>query len=603
MNVSIASTLTQALPATEVAAIGGAPTNATSVSSVSLNLFKNAMSTITDEMALTVVRTAHSNSVREMMDFSCALCDADGAVVAQGLGLALHLGTMPDVVRTVHARGPYKPGDVLALNDPYRGGTHLPDIYVIRPMFCDGTHLGYAVVNMHHVDVGGRVPGSVAPDSTEVFQEGIRFGPEYLEREGVRNETLFNILASNTRLPVKVMGDLQSQCSACLIGERAMIKLVRTHGLEYAREHTTALMDYAEKMARAEIAGFPDGRYSFTDYLDDDGIGGDSIPITANITVSGDGLAVDFDGSSPQVRGAINCVMTMTRSAVYCTVRSIMRSDIPDNEGFCRSITAIAPESSIVNPTFPAAVGARGVTAHRICDTMLGALAKLAPDRVMAADEGGSTNVVIGGRDATGAPFVLVEFVYGAWGGRPTKDGIDGISNLFANLANNPVEVIESEFPVRIRSYGFVPDTGGPGRFRGGLSVRREYELLAPGAALTLRSDRRKHPPHGVNGGSPGSPSSNVLNPDAEATMLPTKFTRQIHEGSLFQTTLAGGGGYGAPVDRDLQDVFEDLRDGKVTPAHAREAYGVVLQANGALDAGATATARAEIRKLAKSDA
>ena len=569
------------------------------VTPISLNLFKNAMSTITDEMALTVIRTAHSIAVREMMDFSCALCDSDGAVVAQGLGLALHLGTMPDVVRTVHSRGPYQPGDVIALNDPYRGGTHLPDIYVVRPLFWDGQHLGYAVVNMHHVDVGGRVPGSVAPDSTEVFQEGIRFGPEYLERAGLRNETLLNILASNTRLPAKVMGDLQSQCSACLIGEREMVKLVRTHGLAYVREHTAALMDYAEKMARAEISGFPDGQYSFTDYLDDDGISGDSIALTASITVAGDALSVDFEGTSPQVKGAINCVMTMTRSAVYCTVRSIMRSDIPDNEGFCRAITVTAPSSSIVNPSFPAAVGARGVTAHRLCDTMLGALAKLAPDRVMAADEGGSTNVVMGGRDAQGVPFVMVEFVYGAWGGRPTKDGIDGISNLFSNLANNPVEVIESEFPVRIKSYGFVPDTGGPGRYRGGLSVRREYELLAPDAALTLRSDRRKHPPHGANGGGYGSPSGNVLNPDAEATLLPTKFTRQIQRGNLFQTTLAGGGGYGEAVERAPKDVLEDLIDGKVTPAHALKAYGVMLQADGTVDETATAAARDEMRTRA----
>jgi len=368
--------------------------------------------------------------------------------------------------------------------------------------------------------------------------------------------------------------------------------LVRIHGLAFVQDHMKALMDYAEKMALAEISGFPDGRYSFTDYLDDDGISGHSIALTANINVAGNKISVDFDGTSPQVSGAINCVMTMTRSAVYCTVRSVMRSDIPDNEGFCRAIAVSAPVSSIVNPSFPAAVGARGVTAHRLCDTMLGALAKIVPERVMAADEGGSTNVVIGGRDVNGVPFVLVEFVYGAWGGRPNKDGIDGISNLFANLANNPVEVIESEFPVRISSYGFVPDTGGPGQYRGGLSVRREYELLAPSASLTLRSDRRKHPPHGANGGRSGAPSSNVLNPESVASLLPTKFTRQIQKGDFFQTTLAGGGGYGEAFKRDPKDVMEDIQDGKVTEAHAMDAYGVKLKADGTIDEIATTAIR-----------
>lgn len=556
---------------------------------ISLELFKNALSMITDEMSIAVVRTSHSNAVREMLDFSCAICDDRGRVIAQGLGLALHLGTMPDVVRGIHANGPYEEGDVIAVNDPYNGGTHLPDIYLVRPIFNAGEMLGYSVVNMHHVDIGGRVAGSVAPDSTEIFQEGLRFGPEFLYRRGVPNETLLRIIAANSRLPEKIIGDLKAQAAACLIGERGMLRLVERHGVEYVRRHMNAVLDYAEHMARAEITRLRDGTYDFVDYLDDDSITNQPVKLMVAVTVAGDRISVDFEGSSPQVRGAVNSALTMTRSAVYCTIRSIMRSEIPDNEGFCRSIEVKAPARSVVNPSFPAAVGARGVTAHRLCDVMLGALAKIAPDRVMAADEGGSTNVSIGGIDADDRPFVLVEFVYGAWGGRPGKDGIDGIANIFANLSNNPVEVLEAEFPIRIEDYGFVPDTGGPGKYRGGLSVRRNYRLLCSSASLTVRSDRRLFPPHGVDGGKHGAPSANLLLRGDEDRMLPTKFTTSLICGDIFETQLAGGGGHGEPLERSPDAVLEDVRDGKVTPEHARAAYGVVLALEGdAVDHAAT---------------
>ena len=547
------------------------------VTPVSLELFKHAMATITDEMAITVVRTAHSNAVREMMDFSCALCDPQAQVVAQGLGLALHLGTMPDVVRGVHERGPYEPGDVMAVNDPYRGGTHLPDIYLVRPVFLDTTLLGYSAVNMHHVDVGGRTPGSVAPDNTEIFQEGLRIAPVHLYRRGEPNETLLSLIETNSRLPEQVLGDLRAQASACLIGQRGLIKLVDDWGLDSMREHMKALLDYTEKMARAEIARLPDGVYEFADYMDDDGVEGPEVKIAVTLTKHDDEIGVDFSGSSPQVRGALNCVLTMTKSAVYCTVRSVMRSEMPDNEGFCHPIKVTAPLGSVVNPVFPAAVAARGVTAHRICDAMLGALAQLTPGRVMAADEGGSTNVSIGGTTRDGQQFVLVEFVYGAWGARPDKDGIDGVANVFANLSNNPIEVIETEAPVRIESYGFVPDTGGAGRFRGGLSVRREYRLLNPTASLAVRSDRRKFPPHGLSGGLHGSPSWNIVNPGPSQRVLPTKVSTRLAEGDLFQTTLAGGGGVGDPFGRDPRRVLEDVIDGKVSVESARETYGVML--------------------------
>lgn len=546
---------------------------------IQIQLIRSALTSIVDEMCLAIVRTSRSASVKEQMDFTTALCDRDGQVVAQGVCIALHLGTLPDVVRRVLSAFPnLQPGDVVVVNDPYSGGTHLPDIYMIRPIFVNGELFAYSVVNMHHVDVGGRVAGSVAPDSTEIFQEGLRIPPLLYRHNGDLDPCLITLIEANVRLPQLVLGDLEAQENACMLAEERLHGLIRRYGIETVRAYMTYLLDYAERMARSEIASMPDGRFSFVDHLDDDGVGVDPVRIEVCVTIQGDEITVDFEGSSPQVRGALNVAIPMTRSAAFCCVRAIMRSNIPDNEGFCRPVNVLAPLGSIVNPLFPAAVGARGATVHRLCDAVFGALAQAVPERVMAADEGGSSNIGIGGTRSDGTPFVHMEFMYGNWGGRAGSDGIDGASNIFSNMANLPVEVIESELPIQVQRYGFVPNSGGPGCFRGGLSMMREFKLTSGSATLTLRSDRSRFRPYGLAGGMEGSSARSMLvTSEGDEIALPTKFTRPLKAGETFSHVQAGAGGYGDPLLRDPETVARDVEDEKIDIAHALSVYGVVV--------------------------
>jgi N-methylhydantoinase B len=346
-------------------------------------------------------------------------------------------------------------------------------------------------------------------------------------------------------------------------------------------------------MAREEIARWPDGRYEFVDHLDDDGIDPDPIPIRVVATVSGDHLVVDFEGSGAQVKGAINSVMSFTRSTTYACVRCLLPQTIPNNEGYFRAIEVRAPAGTIVNPLPPAAVAARGLTGFRIATTVFGALAQIAPDRIPAAEVGGDTGVTMGGYDAERRPFVFLEFVFCGWGGRPYADGIDGAASTVVNFSNYPAEVIENEYPLRIDEYALVPDSAGPGEYRGGLAMVRQYRFLEQTATLQIRSDRTRFPAYGLAGGGPGRLCRNVLNPDGEARELPAKTLLTWTRGDVFRHELAGPGGWGDPLSRDPARVLADVRDEKVTPAHAREAYGVVLTADGtAVDQAATVALR-----------
>lgn len=567
-----------------------------SVDAVRLQLIRSGLTSIVDEMCLAIVRTARSSAVKEQMDFTTAVCDADGRVVAQGICIALHLGTLPDVMRAVLDAFPdLGRGDVVIVNDPYSGGTHLPDIYMVRPIFVQGDRFAYGVVNMHHVDVGGRVAGSVAPDSTEVFQEGLRIPPLLYRAGGALDSALRSLIVSNVRLPEVLLGDLEAQENACALADMRVNELVLRYGAETLREYMDHLLDYAERMARAEIAAMPDGRFSFVDHLDDDGVGSEPVRIEVSVHIRGDELTVDFEGCSPQVRGALNVAIPMTRSACFCCVRAIMGSNIPDNEGFSRPIGVRAPSGSIVNPLFPAAVGARGATVHRLCDAVFGALAQAVPDRVMGADEGGSTNIGIGGRRTDGTPFVHVEFMYGNWGGRKGLDGVDGASNIFSNMANIPVEVVEAQLPIEVLRYGFVANTGGAGRYRGGLSMTRELRLTSGTATLTVRSDRSRFRPYGLLGGRAGAASRNVLRPGGgDPKELTTKFTIPFSENDVFLHVQAGAGGYGDPLEREPRAVAADVEDEKIDCAHADADYAVIIDpVTFAVDSAATALARA----------
>src|SRR5437762_261698 len=502
---------------------------------IEFELFKNALFGIADEMALTVFRTTYSGVLKDNMDYSTALFDGDGVLVAQGLTLPGHLGSMPTAIAAVKAAfaGQVYPGDLFILNDPFQGGMHLPDVFVFQPIFRPGekddSPIAWAGTVCHHTDVGGRVPGSNASDSTEIYQEGLRIPPLKLYERGARNETLFALIEKNVRVPVKVFGDLRAQLAACHIAEQASIDLAAHYGTEKLASYMTELVDYAERMTRAAIRELPDGVYDFLDHIDDDGIDvGHPIPLKVTITKSGDRVDVDWTGTSPQVKGAINNTLSYTKSASYCAIRSILPADIPNNEGVFRAIEVTAPPGTIANGVLPAACAARGLTGFRVVDCMFGALAQMLPGQVYASSDGGNTGISIGGWDADRRPLIYVDFTCCAWGGRPYADGLDGNSNIYANMASQSIEVTETEQPIAITVYEFIPDAMGSGKFRGGAPFRRDYRFLAEEGVLQVRSDRRDFRPYGLYGGGPGKPSMNYLNPHSENRPLPSKLTMTI---------------------------------------------------------------------------
>jgi N-methylhydantoinase B len=566
------------------------------VDPITLEVAKNALASTADEMALVIMRSAYSPVVRDTLDYSTALCDRNGRIVAQGLTLAVQLGTFPTVMGYVldELAPGARPGDVYIANDPYGcGGQHLPDIYVIKPVFVDGLLEGYAATMAHHSDVGGIAPGSIAVHATEIYQEGLRIPLSKLVDAGVENTTLMRLLEANTRQPAHVLGDLRAQLAACRVGERGLIALLDRYGQD-AHRYMDELQRIAERTMRAELAGLPNGVHTFTDFID--GVGDDPvpIPIRVRVEIAGDEAFVDFEGSSPQVDASINCPVGMVYAACYCAFRGIARAEIPNCEGYMAPIHVHAPAGTVVNPVLPAACGARGVIGYRVYDAVMGALSALVPDRVIAAGEGGPTLVALGGYDRDRRPFGTTEVLVGNWGARAERDGLEGVSSPLANLGNQPVELVEADQPLRVERYGLVPDSGGAGRRRGGLAYVREYTVLAERATLTIRTDRRDHPPYGLEGGEPGAPSTNIVLSDGETRVSPTMpmEAHVLEQGDSFTHVSAGGGGFGNAFDRDPAAVLEDVLDGKVSVAGARERYGVVV-VGGEVDVAATADLRA----------
>jgi N-methylhydantoinase B len=566
---------------------------------ITFAVIKNGLDAIVDEMAYDVIRTARSEIVKDVMDYSAAICDTDGNMIAQAKTVALHLGAVPEAMGVVleqYGDG-LVPGDAVILNDPYQGGMHLPDIFMFMPIFDANENLqGFSVVICHHTDVGGRVAGSNASDSTEIFQEGLRIPALKLFEAGVPNDTLFKMIDINVRLPDRVIGDLKAQFAACRTGARELGKMFDRYGAEMTSTYFAELLDYAERMTRAEIAAWPDGTYSFTDYIDDDGFNDEPLPIAVAITVHGDSVTVDFEGSAPQVPAALNSTKSYTNSCSYLSVRCCLKGDIPNNAGVFRAINVTTPDASIVNPKLPAAVAARALTGYRIVDAMFGALAQIVPDRVPAAGEGGNTVVCLGGYREDGAPFIIVDMICGAWGGRPDKDGIEAITNPSQNLSNTPVETMESQHPVRVEEYALVADSCGAGKWRGGLGVARSYRLLAPEAGLQLRADRMKILPYGLAGGGPATGAINEITTNTgEPIYLPSKINRRMAQGDLVRHVQPGGGGFGDPLTRDPARVARDVWNTKISAAYAREHHRVVVDPEtGVLDAVATTALRAQ---------
>jgi N-methylhydantoinase B len=572
---------------------------AASVDPITLELFKNAIFSIADEMALTVFRTTYSGVLKDNMDYSTGFADAAGRLAAQGLTLPGHLGSVPTAMAAIMRRfgEDIADGDVFIMNDPFEGGMHLPDIFVMKPLFHAGKRLAFACTVCHHCDVGGRVAGSNASDSTEIFAEGLRIAPMKLYEAGKPNATILTFIEKNVRLPVQLFGDLRAQLAACHIAETQFAELVARYGAEPTALLLEATIDHAERLTRAALAELPDGEWSFEDWIDDDGIDyGKPIRLLVTIRKRGGHMVVDWTGSNPQVKGAINNTLSFTKAASYTAVRSVLPSNIPNNEGVFRAIEVICPPGTVGNAVLPAACAARGLTGFRMTDCMFGALAMMLPNKVKAAGDGGNTGISIGGYDAERRPFVYVDFTCGAWGARPWADGLDGNSHMFANMASHSVEVTEAEQPISLIAYEFVADKAGAGKYRGGVPFRRDYRFNETEGVLQVRSDRRDHRPFGLYGGSPGAPSENYLNPEGENRILPGKFTMTIRKGDVFRHVLAGAGGWGDPLERDPQAVLWDVRNELLSPAKAAADYGVVIdQASLRVDLAATAKRRAEI--------
>jgi len=563
---------------------------------ITREIISNALAAAADEMSLALYRTAYSTIVRDCLDYSTSLCDARGEMIAQGITIPTHIGSVPSAMATLFKKfcDDIHEGDIFVMNDPYDGGMHIPDIFIVKPIFWKGERVAFAVATAHHLDLGGRLPGSSACDNTEIFQDGFRIPWVRLFDKGKPNETFFTLFRANIRVPQMTVGDVRAQMAACHIGERAIHELVERYGLEMFRTCAADLIDYTERLMREEIATWPDGQYSFTDYMDSDGCGGPRVKLHVTLTIAGNSLTADFTGTDPQTRGALNCTVGFVSAVVALCVRSVMQEDVPNNAGIFRPLTIIAPPGTAVNGLMPAASSMRGVTGFRLVDVVLGAISKFLPHRVFAASEGGNTLVIIGGQRADRGSYVYYELMTGTWGARPDRDGNDGLCNICNISSNIPIEQAECEYPVRINRYGYVRDSGGAGKFRGGLALEREWTLLEGEAHLAIRSDRRDHPPYGLFGGGSGAPSNNILSHADRDEVLPTMISTRMKERETIYHHQAAGGGYGKPFERFPASVAWDVKNDKVSLEAAREKYGVVLDPQTfAVDETATRALRA----------
>lgn len=563
----------------------------------------NALAAAADEMSLALYRTAYSTIVRDCLDYSTSLCNGKGEMIAQGITIPTHIGSVPTAMARLFATfgDDIHEGDVFVMNDPFDGGMHIPDIFIVKPIFHEGRRVAFAVATAHHLDLGGRLPGSSACDNTEIFQDGFRIPWLKLYDKGKVNETFFTLFRANIRVPHMTVGDVRAQLAACHIGERSIIEIIKRYGVETFDAITTDLINYTERLMRDEIASWPKQKFSFTDYMDSDGCGGPPVKLHVTISVEGDSMVADFTGSAPQTRGALNCTFGFVGAVVALCVRSVMKENVPNNAGIFRPLKIIAPEGTVCNAVMPGASSMRGVTGFRLVDTVMGALAQFLPDRVFAASEGGNTLVIIGGQRDDRRSYVYYELLSGTWGARPDRDGNDGLCNICNIASNIPIEQAESEYPIRINRYALVRDSGGAGKYRGGLAVERDWTLLQGDAHLGIRSDRRDHPPYGLLGGGSGASSINILRHSNNDEVLATMISTQIKNQETIYHQQPGGGGHGDPFERVPASVVWDVKNDKVSIEAARDKYGVVLDPKTlAVDQAATVALRAQKRAKSK---
>ncbi len=545
---------------------------------ITLTVIWNGLLAIAEEMGSTLRRTAFSEAVREGEDFSTGVFDIQARLVAQGNFTPGHLGSMPYVVRTVLEYFPIAdlhPGDAILLNDSFLGSGHFPDCFLVSPAFLNNEVIGFVCTTAHHIDVGGAAPGSQKVHGvTEAYQEGLRILPIRLIRAGEFDADILRIILGNVRAPEKVRGDLRAQANANRAGVVRLEELHSQYGRDVTESAFDEILERSEKRMRELIGDMPDGVYSFDDQMDDYGPGTPPIKVSVDVTINGDVIEVDFSRSSDQVPAALNSYINYTRAYTFFAVKVYCDALLPQNDGGMRPIIAKARPGSFFNPTFPAPSGGRAALQIRIFDAINGALAKAMPHRAMGAFSHWS-NPNIGGLDPeTGKPFVMYDLMFGGYGGRSDKDGAEALAPVM-NCRNIPVEVHETHNPVRIHCLELIQDTGGAGKYRGGLGLRKDIELLAEEAIMTGLGDRHDTQPYGIFGGKAGARAETILNPDTHPQTLGSKDVTSLKRGDIVSFRLAGAGGYGPPVERDLKAIKRDITDGYISVNAAARDYGV----------------------------
>jgi len=548
---------------------------------ITLEILQNSLRSITDETYIALTKAAYSTNIKERRDHSTALTDTHGRLVVQAENsLPIHLASMLGMMDQLLAK--YRPedmseGDIFVANDPYvAGGTHLPDVNLAMPCFVDGQLLGFLCNIAHHADIGGMTPGSMAGGMSEIYQEGLRIPLVRLFTAGELNQDIFDLLLLNVRVPHERRGDYFAQVAACRLGSRRLNELALRYGAETLTAAFAAIMDRTENRLRSGITQIPDGTYEFTDVLDNDGMGTEDIPISVSINVLGEDIFFDFEGTGPQMKGNFNLTFNATQSAVYYVLKAMLDPDLPNNHGLIRAVNITAPPGTLVNANHPAAVAGRANTTQRVVDVLIGALASALPEQAVGAANGANVTAVFYGHDPRhDRPYVYLETLGGGFGGRFTKDGKDGVQVHITNTSNLPVEAIEVEYPLLVESYCLIEDSGGAGKFRGGMGIRRIVRPVGHNSVFSGMGERFVHQPWGIFGGKSGATGRfSLRGPSRNDETLPDKPNHvPFSPDHAIVIETPGAGGYGPPTERDKATLAADYRSGKFSGAYMAEHY------------------------------
>lgn len=566
------------------------------VDSTTVEVIRGALTYTAEEMGIALKKSAYSPNIKERMDHSCALFDEKYRLIAQAEHIPVHLGSMAYGVKEglTAFKGTLELGDMILLNDPYLSGTHLPDLTLIAPIFYEKTIIGYSANKAHHTDVGGRTPGSLSADSTELYNEGLIIPPVKIMKKGVLDTELTQLISSNVRTPETQMGDLKAQIAANNTGITRVQELTREYGVKILRSSMDEIMNYSEQRMRSIIKSMPEGQYSASDSLEE--INEVEPVIFVTVSVCKDSLIIDYTGSSKQVEAPVNAPLGVTIAGIYYTLLSVTDNSIPVNDGCFRPITLKVPKGTLMNPIRPAPVAGGNVeTSQRNVDALMKVFSQIIPENIPAAGLGTMNNITIGGVRADGTPWTFYETIGGGSGGRPTGDGVDGVHVNMTNTMNTPIEALEAYLPLRFDSYSLIPDSGGAGKYRGGCGIERSWSLLSSNATLSILAERTKNPPWGIKGGQPGALGVYWLHKKTgQKIKLPSKTTVKIMEGDKLIIRTPGGGGYGNPHERLPSDVLRDLQNGFITKNSAINQYGVIFDEDGMVDEAKTNQLRNE---------